>query len=179
VLCIPNGNCAIAPIEVLETSHPLLHEQFALHGGSGGPGRNHSGLGCIRQIRINAKELRVSAFIEKETIQPWGLFGGKPGKNSAILARRGDGADFATFNTASNGKFSDILLQWGAVITLVTSGGGGYGDPLERDFERIAEDVRQGFLGREQGEREYGVVLKDGSPEVDMERTRTLREARA
>lgn len=182
VLCIPNGNCAIAPIEVLETRYPLVHEQFALHEGSGGAGRNRGGLGCIRQIRVNAGEMRVSAFIEKETIQPWGLFGGGPGKNSAILVRHGQDPEFATFkeafHTACNGKFSDILLHQGDALKLVTSGGGGYGDPLERDIERIAEDVRQGYLSREQAEREYVVVLKDGAPEVDVERTRALREGR-
>jgi N-methylhydantoinase B len=69
-------------------------------------------------------------------------------------------------------------LHQGDVLKLVTSGGGGYGDPLERDVERIAEDVRQGYLSREQAEREYVVVLKDGAPEVDAERTRALREGR-
>jgi N-methylhydantoinase B/oxoprolinase/acetone carboxylase alpha subunit len=183
VLCIPNGNCAIAPIEVLETRYPLIHEQFALHEGSGGAGRNRGGLGCIRQIRVNSEELRTSAFIEKETIQPWGLFSGAPGKNAAILVRRQGHKDFATFkeafHTACNGKFSDILLHKGEAVKLVTSGGGGYGDPLERDFARIAEDVRQGYISREQAEREYTVVLQADSPEVDVERTRALREARA
>ncbi len=126
--------------------------------------------------------MRASAFIEKEMVRPWGLFGGQPGKNSAILVRRQGQDDFATFSeafhTACNGKFSDILLHRGEALKLVTSGGGGYGDPLERDFERIAEDVRQGFMSREQAEREYTVVLKPDSPEVDVERTRVLREAR-
>ena len=182
VLCIPNGNCAIAPIEVLETRYPLVHEQFALHEGSGGAGRNRGGLGCIRQIRVSCDEMRASAFIEKETIQPWGLFGGQPGKNSAILVRRQGQDDFITFteayHTACNGKFSDILLHDGETLKLVTSGGGGYGDPLDRDFERIAEDVRQGFVSREQVERDYTVVLKPDTSEVDVERTRALRESR-
>jgi N-methylhydantoinase B/oxoprolinase/acetone carboxylase alpha subunit len=182
VLCIPNGNCAIAPIEVLETRYPIVHEQFALHEGSGGAGRNRGGLGCIRQIRITSDEMRVSAFIEKEKIQPWGLFGGQPGKNSAILVRQKGRKEFIKFkeayHTACNGKFSDVVFHKGEAIKLVTSGGGGYGDPLERDFERIAEDVRQGFISRDQAEREYTVVLKTDGPEVDIERTCTMREVR-
>lgn len=178
-LCIPNGNCALQPIEILETRYPIVHEALALHEGSGGAGRNRGGLGYTRQIRVECDELRVSAFIEKEQIAPWGLFGGKPGKRSAILVRTAGSDRFRTFSeafgTRCNGKFSDVYLRRGDVIALRTSGGGGYGDPLERDFARIEEDVRQGFVPREQAEAEYCVVFAPDGETIDAEATARLR----
>src|SRR5262245_61159137 len=182
-LCIPNGNCALQPVEILETRYPIVHEALALHEGSGGAGKNRGGLGYYRQLRVAAPELRASGFIEKEKIAPWGLFGGREGRRSSILVRRANGDRFETFReafqTRCNGKFSDVYLQEGDVVRLTTSGGGGYGDPLERDFERIEEDVRQGFMPREQAEADYRIVFRDGDDEVDQDATARLRaEAR-
>jgi N-methylhydantoinase B len=179
-LCIPNGNCALQPVEILETRYPILHEALALHEGSAGAGRNRGGFGYYRQLRVEADELRVSCFIEKERIRPWGLFGGKAGRNSAVLVSRDGGETFRTvseqFGVACNGKFSDVYLTRGDSLRIVTSGGGGYGPPLERDFELIEEDVRQGVISREQAEEEYSVVFVDGEPRIDV--TATL-ESRA
>jgi N-methylhydantoinase B/oxoprolinase/acetone carboxylase alpha subunit len=178
-LCIPNGNCAIAPIEVLETRYPILHREFSLNEGSGGAGQNRGGLGYTREIQIQAEEMRVSGFIERNVIEPEGFFDGKPGKRSAFLVKVGDHDDYETmkqaFNTACDGKFSDAYMYEGDVIRLVTSGGGGYGDPLKRDFERIERDVAEGYISREQAESDYKVVLRpDGT--VDPEATTRLRE---
>jgi N-methylhydantoinase B/oxoprolinase/acetone carboxylase alpha subunit len=178
-LCIPNGNCAIAPIEVLETRYPILHREFSLNEGSGGAGQNRGGLGYTREIQIQAEEMRVSGFIERNVIEPEGFFDGKPGKRSAFLVKVGDHDDYETmkqaFNMACDGKFSDAYMYKGDVIRLVTSGGGGYGDPLKRDFERIERDVAEGYIPREQAESDYKVVLRpDGT--IDPQATTRLRE---
>jgi N-methylhydantoinase B len=179
-LCIPNGNCALQPIEILETRYPIVHEALALNEGSGGAGKNRGGLGYSRQIRIVAPEVRASGFIEKERIAPWGLFGGRAGKRSAILVRAAGSDAFETFGerfgTRCNGKFSDVYLHEGDVVRLATSGGGGYGDPLERDFARIEEDVRQGFISRAQVEAEYAVVFRPDGATIDPEATERYRK---
>ena len=180
VLCIPNGNCAIAPIEVLETRYPMLHRSFSLHEGSGGPGRNRGGLGCIREIEIQAEELRVSAFVERNVIRPEGLFDGRSGENSALLVQTKDSAGFRTipdaFGTKCDTKFSDVYMAKGDVIRLVTSGGGGYGAPSERDFGRIESDVREGYVSRAEAERDYCVSFRpDGA--IDPDATARLRQA--
>jgi len=181
-LCIPNGNCALQPIEILETRYPLSYRALALHEGSAGAGRNRGGFGYYRDVRVESEELRVSCFIEKEVIEPWGLFGGRPGKNSAMLVSRDGGHTFATFGEAfgvvCNGKFSDVYLRKGDIVRIVTSGGGGYGDPFERDFERIEEDVRQGLIPAAQAAAEYEVVFREGGPEVDREATARVRALR-
>lgn len=178
-LCIPNGNCALAPIEVLEGRYPVLHKDFSLNEGSGGAGQNRGGLGYSREIELLSEELRVSSFMERNVIEPEGFFGGKPGRRSAFLVKVGDRDRYQTvkeaFGTKCNGKFSDINMCKGDVIRLVTSGGGGYGDPLIRDFERIERDVAEGYIARQQVETDYKVVLSDNGT-VNREATQRLRE---
>lgn len=180
-LCIPNGNCALQPIEILEGRYPMLHEALAIREGSAGAGRNRGGFGYQRQFRVMSDEMRVSCFVEKEKLRPWGLFGGEEGKNAGIFVSRDGGETFATvselFGVVCNGKFSDVYLQRGDIIRIATSGGGGYGPPSERDFERIEEDVRQGYIPREQAEDEYAVVF-NGGERIDAEATARLRGGR-
>jgi N-methylhydantoinase B/oxoprolinase/acetone carboxylase alpha subunit len=182
-LCIPNGNCALQPVEILETRYPILHESLAIEAGSAGAGRNRGGFGYHRQFKIMSKELRVSCFIEKEDIRPWGLFGGEPGKNSGIVVSQDGGETFQTmtesFGVACNGKFSDVYLAEGDSLRIITSGGGGYGSPLERTFDRIEEDVRQGFISKTQAEAEYAVAFRAGTNEVDPAATDALRRDHA
>jgi N-methylhydantoinase B/oxoprolinase/acetone carboxylase alpha subunit len=123
--------------------------------------------------------MRLSCFIEKEDEQPWGLFGGGSGRNSGIYVARAGEDTFRTFSeafgVACNGKFSDVYLQRGDRVRIVTSGGGGYGDPLERDVSMIEDDVRQGFIPAAQAAAEYGVVL-DGDGAVDQDATAQRRQ---
>jgi N-methylhydantoinase B/oxoprolinase/acetone carboxylase alpha subunit len=167
-LCIPNGNCALQPVEILETRYPMLHEGLSVNEGSAGAGRNRGGFGYSRQFRVLSEYMRMSCFMEKETERPWGLFGGGPGKNSSMtVAREGDD-EFSTFpetfGVACPGKFSDVYLERGDRVRISTSGGGGYGEPHERGFDQIAEDVKQGFISAAQAAEDYGVVIRsDGS----------------
>jgi N-methylhydantoinase B len=173
-LCIPNGNCALQPVEVLETRYPMLHEALAINEGSAGAGRNRGGFGYSRQFQVTSEYMRLSSFMEKQEQPPWGLFGGLPGKNSEMLVARAGEEDFRTFSdafgVACTGKFSDVYLERGDRVRITTSGGGGYGDPLTRSVDLIADDVRQGFLSAAQAVEEYGAVLSpDGN--IDEEAT--------
>ena len=122
--------------------------------------------------------LRVSCFIEKEKTRPWGLFEGGAGKNSAMLVQRESDEEWTTFTeafgVACNGKFSDVRLGPGDRVRTVTSGGGGYGDPLDRETDRVTVDVRQGFISPALAAEEYGVVCSDDGT-VDEAATSALR----
>lgn len=178
-LCIPNGNCALQPVEILETRYPMLHEALALHEGSAGAGTHRGGFGYARQFRVAADEMRLSCFIEKEQIRPWGLFGGEPGRNSQMLVSRDDGP-FETFSEAfgvvCNGKFSDVYLRRGDVVRIVTSGGGGYGPPRERAFKEIEADLSQAFISPAQAEEDYDVVLDAAGERIDTDQTAARRK---
>jgi N-methylhydantoinase B/oxoprolinase/acetone carboxylase alpha subunit len=169
VLCIPNGNCAIAPIEVLETRYPILHHEFSLREDSGGPGKNRGGLGCVREIEVLADELRVSAFVERVETPPEGVFGGLPGMTASLLVKTAADRPYQpvpeAFGTVCQGKFSDIYMKRGDVVRLETSGGGGYGDPRERDVTRVIHDVEEGFVSPGKAEHVYGVRVRDGRAE--------------
>jgi len=181
-LCIPNGNCALQPVEILETRYPMFHEALSVNEGTAGAGRNRGGFGYSRQFRVTSEYMRISCFMEKVNERPWGLFGGMPGKNSAMMVAREGEEGFSTFpeafGVACEGKFSDVYLEQGDRVRISTSGGGGYGDPSERGIELIAEDVRQGFIPPQQAEEEYGAVIRsDGTVDEEATSKRRAQEA--
>jgi N-methylhydantoinase B len=129
-------------------------------------------------MTVEADEIVVSALCDRSRIAPWGLFGGGEGQTTAFLMRREGAPAFAPFSeaagTVSDTKFSNVRLQRGDQVLLRSPSGGGYGPPHERDPERVAEDVREGFVTAEVARRDYGVALhEDGS--VDAAETARLR----
>jgi N-methylhydantoinase B/oxoprolinase/acetone carboxylase alpha subunit len=181
-LCIPNGNCALQAIEVLETRYPIAHQALRIWENSAGAGKNRGGWGYIREMRIDCDEMTVSMFMERERIPPSGLFGGEDGPTSAILISQDGGKTFKTFSeafgVACNAKFSGVVLGRGDIIREMIPGGGGYGPPLERDPERIEEDLRQGYITSDQAERAYGAVIAPDGIHVDREATLAERSSR-
>ena len=117
-------------------------------------------------MTVNADEIVVNAFTDRSRVQPWGLFGGDPGSCGAFLVKRGGEGEWQyfteAFGTPSDTKFSNVRLRRGDQVLLRTPSGAGYGDPLERSLELVAEDVREGFVSAGQAAERYGVVL-DGS----------------
>jgi N-methylhydantoinase B/oxoprolinase/acetone carboxylase alpha subunit len=174
----PHGNCQNTPIEVFETRYPWLHESYGLNPDGGGAGRNRGGLGITRVMTVEADEIVVSALCDRSRIAPWGLFGGGEGETTAFLLRRQEAGEFAPFSvaagTVSDTKFSNVRLQRGDQVLLRSPSGGGYGPPRERDPERVAVDVREGFVTAEAARERYGVALAaDGT--VDAAATALLR----
>jgi N-methylhydantoinase B len=72
-------------------------------------------------------------------------------------------------------KANNIALKAGDIVTINTGGGGGFGDPWERDIELVRRDVLDGYVTREGAERDYGVAFTADGLEVDLETTRLLR----
>ena len=102
---------------------------------------------------------------------PQGAFGGKDGGvNRVIVARNGE-----TYIPLHLSKDQDIRIEAGDSITVMTPGGGGYGDPLARDPELVARDVRRGYYTVEQARKEFGVVLSLDTLAVDMSATAAAR----
>ena len=74
------------------------------------------------------------------------------------------------------GKKADIQIRRGDVVLIRAAGGGGYGSPLDREPERVLEDVRHGYVSAEQARGVYGLVLDEGTSEIDVSATTELRE---
>src|SRR5205085_9223321 len=148
------------PIEVFETRYPLLTLDHGLVRDSGGAGRPRGGLGTHRTLRVTAPEITFSALFDRMKIAPPGLFGGLDGGTSALLVRRKGEQEFRSFHdvfgVASPTKFTNVVLHEGDELRYRTPGGAGFGDPREREQERIVEDVREGWISGEAAARDHG-----------------------
>jgi N-methylhydantoinase B len=150
---VVNGNCRNTPIEIFETRFPLHTVEYSLIPDSGGAGRKRGGLGTRRIVRIgHGATVTVSALFDrtKPEFRAWGLEGGLSGGNGAILVKRRGEDSFRTFpetfGTVSPSKFTNIVLGEGDEVMLDAPGGGGFGDPRERDRAEVERDVREGRI---------------------------------
>ena len=162
-IIVINGNCRNTPVEIFETRYPLSIESYRLLEDSGGPGKNRGGLGIERVFTVQSPRLTVSALFNRMLVEPFGLHGGKAGKSSGIYVRRAGEREWQTFSDAfgvmSPSKFSGIVLRQGDQVKIVAPGGGGWGNPLEREAERVLQDVIEGFVTPEAALRDYGVQV--------------------
>ena len=157
-----NGNCAACPTEVTETRYPWIVEQWSLHEDSAGAGKWRGGFGISKTYRALAPMTITEASDRHET-QPYGLFGGKPGKSGATYIKLNGMDEWGTAKTVFGkpclSKFTDVQFNVGDRIWFKSPGGGGYGDPLERDKEMVLEDYREGYISEETARNIYKVEV--------------------
>jgi N-methylhydantoinase B len=167
----------IQPVEAIEQKYPLRVERCALRAGSGGPGRWRGGLGLVREVRVLAPDAQLSVLAEKGVLPPYGVCGGGAGAPNHFYVRRHDAA---IEPSPLPGKVSGFPLLAGDCVIMETSGGGGYGDPLERDSAKVALDVVEGTITRAIADAAYGVVFEGEAVDAaaTRERRRALRAAR-
>lgn len=161
---------SIHPVEVLERDYPIRIERSGLRVGSFGDGRHRGGLGLERDIRILSDEASLSVLSERNVIPPAGVAGGTGSAPNRFTVIRGDSE---IEPSAIPGKVSGFRLRRGDVVRVQTAGGGGYGDPLDRDPRVVLSDVESGYLTEKDASHRYGLVITDG--EVDGPATATLR----
>ena len=156
------------PTEVLESSYPVIVEKTEFVEDSGGPGKCRGGVGSTIHMKLLAPTNYFN-FIEKSKTPHWGLKGGQAGlRNYAVIKSKNKG-EFEILKT------SGIQLDAGDRIIAVAGGGGGYGDPLERDPENVREDVDNGYVSIEHARQDYGVVIDPDTLNIDIEATTKLR----
>jgi N-methylhydantoinase B len=163
-----HGDSKIVPAEIVEAAGPILIEEEALIPDSGGAGTFRGGLGTRRTFQV--LEDGIGAFsMHRAKCPPWGLFGGEPGLPDMFFF------DVPGQEPFSASKIENVPLPKGSHVRMETAGGGGWGDPLQRDPHLVAEDVRQGYVSPSRARDTYGVVLNaDGS--VDPDTTAALRK---
>lgn len=160
----------IQPVEAVEIKYPLRVERCALRPDSGGDGRWRGGLGLAREVRVLAAEAQLSVLAEKAVLRPYGVAGGGSGAANRFFVRR-DGARVEP--SPVPGKVSGFPLLRGDVVVMESSGGGGYGDPLERDPRAVLADLAEGVITPATAQRVYGVVA--GVAGIDAAATATRR----
>jgi N-methylhydantoinase B len=168
----------LQPIEAVEQLYPVRIERTALRENSGGPGRWRGGLGLTREVRVLADASRLSVLAEKAVLPPFGVCGGGAGATNRFWVRRGERP---IQPSPLPGKVGGFPLERDDIVLMESSGGGGFGDPLERDPARVAADVAEGYVTLDAAAREYGVVWRDGAVDEAATRARrdSLRAARA
>ena len=163
-----HGDCRRVPIEIEESEGPALVRRFELVQDSGGAGRWRGGLGTRMEV-VAPYECNAYLTFDRAKYPPWGLFGGKDGQPGYGEIER-PGEEVERVNKA----FKPVPT--GTLVRAVNNGGGGWGDPLERDLDAIAWDVRQGYVSRDSAERNYGVVF-DANGAIDRAATEKNRIA--
>ena len=169
------ANQSNVSIEMIESEYPIRINEYGMLADTGGAGRYRGGLGLVREYEILSDEAILNVRSDKRRFPPHGLLGGRPGS--------------ASWNYVNPGRSDRVLpvlmtevekLKCGDVFRHEMSGGGGYGEPLDRDPEGVLRDVIEEKVTREHAEREYGVVLVesegDGAWTLDLPATENLRE---
>jgi N-methylhydantoinase B len=158
------------PAEFTETRFPLLVEKLALRTDSGGAGQRRGGLGYEKHYRALV-DCRTIVTADRVRLGCYGVNGGAAGQPFCVTV------DLEGAPRDLGGLVDGEPVLKGQVVRVVTTGGGGWGDPLEREGERVAHDVAEGRVSPEAARRDYGVVLaeQEGGWTVDEAATATLR----
>ncbi|WP_435145801.1 hydantoinase B/oxoprolinase family protein [Halobaculum sp. P14] len=146
------SNTLNTPAEVLETAYPLRVDRYELRPDSGGAGEHRGGLGLRRDIRVRGHTARFSLLADRHVSRPYGLAGGDDGANGAAYLVDDDGDDLEKLAAKHTRDLGD-----GDVVSVRTPGGGGYGDPADRDRDAVLRDLRLGKLTASAAADRYGV----------------------
>jgi N-methylhydantoinase B len=172
-----DGNVYNTPIEVLETRYPIRCMRYEVLPEVAGAGRYRGGFGVCRDFQVLEPATYLQVVIEN-TREPLarGLAGGRDGKPSAVVVRPGTRRETTLTDRVS--AFGPLAP--GDVVSVRSGGGGGWGNPFERDPRAVASEVRDELLSAEEARDVYGIVLepRDKEPAVDETATRRLRARR-
>ncbi len=170
--CSTIGISKTTPIEVMEQRYPVVFDEYALHEGSGGAGRQRGGFGVRYTVRLLRGTARASMVMDHGRFGPNGAAGGDMGgRNVVTVCQNG-----ARYRPPHYSKDQDLVLNKGDWVTVETPGGGGFGDPMTRDPDAVARDVARGYYNAEDAKRLYGVVLSEGVSVVDDRATGAYRD---
>ncbi len=168
-LCNPANVASNIPIEQAESEYPIRIETYGLVCDSGGAGRFRGGMAVVREWRhLGNSEASLVIRSDRRQHRPYGLHGGHPGAPSNNILRT------ANLQTVLPTLISTVI-QPGEVIFHQMAGGGGWGDPMTRDPNSVAEDVRDERVSVEAARVLYGVQLGKDGLTVDLVGTNRLR----
>jgi N-methylhydantoinase B len=161
------------PAEFTETRFPLLVEKLALRTDSGGAGKRRGGLGYDKHYRALV-DCRVIVTADRVRLGCYGVNGGKAGQPFRVTVDIDDRA------RELGGLVDGEPVAAGEIVRVCTTGGGGWGDPLERELSLVLRDVNEDKVSARAAGTDYGVILrKDGlSFEIDHAATQALRAER-
>ena len=155
--CSTIGISKSPPVEIMEQAFPVLYRHYRLREGSGGAGKHRGGFGLAYEVELLRGEARASFVMDHGRTGPQGVLGGKDGMVNVVTVMR----DGIAHTPPHLSKEQDIPLKAGDSVSVGTPGGGGYGDPTERDLELVRHDVAMGYYTSEQAKELWGVTAGD------------------
>jgi N-methylhydantoinase B len=170
LIATTDGDTYNFPVEVVEARFPVLVERYELNvGAAGGAGRRRGGFGVVREYRIcGARDAYGYGSLGGSERRPWALAGGREGTNNYLEYVCGGAV-------SRHGRVARVEVAEGDLVRSVTGTGGGFGDPREREPERVREDILDGYVTLDRGRTEYGVALDPSTLELDAAETARLR----
>ncbi|MFG6157910.1 hydantoinase B/oxoprolinase family protein [Halomonas sp. 1390] len=168
---------AVQPVEGQERLNPVLTMCHEISMDSAGPGRFRGGCGVEKGGKLTQVDKTVMSYCcDRGRSVTWGVNGGLPSVPHGVWINKGTPDEKYLGAT-----FSNVTVRSGDTFTRPSAGGGGFGDPLEREAEAVLEDVIDGYVSVERAECDYGVVIHVNDPDIDdyeinVERTAKARE---
>lgn len=155
-------NTRNAPVEVIEGTYPLRVNRYALVPNSEGAGEFRGGLGLIREMEILSDSARLTLSSDRRSMTPWGVDGGLNAAGSVAYVVASDGSTRALPSKVTT------TLRRGDRICTITPGGGGWGDPKQRDRGAVRRDLRNGLLSRDRAREVYRLDCLEEEEEERM-----------
>ncbi len=164
------SKCVGLQVEEAEAAFPVCIERFEMVTGSGGAGRQRGGLGLRRDVRVAAPAV-LSISSDTELAPPPGVHGGLAGHAGRKILNLG-----TPHERRLNGKVANVSLEPGDIVSFITPGSGGFGEPLQRQPAAVLDDVLDHKIYPDDAAAVYGVALTDDSVrQVDAQKTGRLR----
>ncbi|MGI9422510.1 MAG: hydantoinase B/oxoprolinase family protein [Hyphomicrobiaceae bacterium] len=164
------ANMALPSVEVTEAEQPISILSYEFQPDRAGAGKYRGGVPYAREYRLEADEATLQVRADRAVFQPFGLYGGSAGAAAENwFGHAGKDMQPVTSKLTMDFKKGDRFRH-------VHAGGGGWGDPLERDPDAILEDVRNDFLSADRAAMDYGVVIDTASWTIDVDATAERRE---
>ncbi len=165
------------PVEFAEARWPFVVERLGLAVDSGGPGRHRGGLGYDKLIRV-LRDCHFMSIADRSMLACWGVRGGQAGRPFSVVIDSG-GPNERTVDALADAE----PVRAGEVIRIRTTGGGGWGDPLDRPYAEVLQDVAWGKVSVDGAWADYAVRIVDGvldeaASDAERERRRAARPAR-
>ncbi|WP_157218459.1 hydantoinase B/oxoprolinase family protein [Flavisphingomonas formosensis] len=148
--CAANGETFNIPVELAESRYGFEIDRYAFHDEDGGAGEYRGGKGVVIDYRVTIDEAFLTYSATRTVSRPWGMNGGREGSRNRAEILRGDGS-VETYSMVTGAR-----AVKGEVFRLVSATGGGYGDPMRRDREKLLADLRDGYVTPAQARDHYG-----------------------
>jgi N-methylhydantoinase B len=161
-------NTMNTPIEAIETIYPIRFLKYELRENSGGAGKWRGGVGLERSWMLLAPSATLSVLAERTKIPPWGLYGGKNGAKGEYYIIKPDGKRMKLKSKCT------VKVEKGDIFVVKTPGGGGCGNPMEREPKRVLHDVLNGLVPLEAAKKDYGIAIDAVTMEIDWKSTQLV-----